>query len=551
MNNKPPKLLDCTLRDGGYINEWDFSKQFAHALYRAVSNSGCDYMEAGFLGESGDKGLPWTNLTNQDLLDLKSSYPNGSRIAVMINYGKIKIEDVPPAKDFSADMIRVAAAKNVAKEAAKFAAALSSLGYETTVNFMGISNYSNEEILGLVDLINQYKGQISYFYVADSFGSLLPSRTHEIFRTLRFGTKAPLGFHPHNNLQLAFANCLEAIEAGVNIIDGSVFGMGRGGGNLFTDAMLAYFEKKFPESYGLLPVLQFADLYMEDMKSRYSWGYSLPQLMTGMLSCHPNYPTKLLRRKAYTADMIHGMLHELNGSEKQSFSTDVMVELEHKNYEKVAGNTPVAINQEMEKMCHESHQKALLLGGGRSVMDFADDIKNYIKKENLTCFSINNPTTPVTINGVFFCNRRRILKHHEELTKNHQVVLGPDIHKEAPEEFALSKISWINPLKLIQQCQSEEKDFVPSNSAVESILGLVQMGYKTIYIAGMDGYKLHESNYYRETDGVVHERHLSLENAEIENELEHLSHLQEKLNFTFSIVTPTIFEKFYQKEIIK
>lgn len=548
MDKRLPLFLDCTLRDGGYVNGWKFSRQFARALYKSASAAGCDYFEAGFLLESQEAGLPWTNLTAADLAELRGDVTDGSRIAVMINYGKVDLDDIPPASDYPADLIRVAAPKKAAAEAARYSAAIAAKGYATTINFMGVSNYRNDEILNLVEIINTHKEEIDFFYVADSFGSLLPSRTREIFTALRFGTDAPLGFHPHNNLQLAFANCLEAIEAGVNIIDGSVFGMGRGGGNLFTEAMLAYFERENPERYNLLPILQFADLYMEDMKERYSWGYSLPQLMTGMLSCHPNYPTNLLRGKSYTADVIHHMLHELTEEEKPRFSPDVLAELEARHHQRLADATPVAIDAGLQDLCRTKGGRALLLGGGPSVSSSESALHKLINEQNLAVFSINNPDAPLPIDGVFFGNRRRILKHHTDIPAGLPVVLTPDIHETAVGDFGLEKVSWVNPLKLAGDGSAD--GFTPTNSAIEAILGLVQMGFREVYLGGVDGYTAGRENYYGEKDGVADDRTMQEQNRIIEAELDTARRLGEKLDFRFSIITPTLFEKFHDPEVL-
>ena len=348
---KLPKLLDCTLRDGGYINEWTFSWHFANALYHAVSEGGADYIEVGFFEPGNNSGLPWTNLTSVDLQRLRREIPNGTQIAVMINYGSVDLDSVPDRAEYPADLIRVATPKSQAKEGTDFAAKLRKKGYETTINYMGVSNYTNAEILELIGIINDYKTEVDYFYVADSFGSLLPARTREIFTTLRFGTDALLGFHPHNNLQMAFANCLEAIEAGVDIIDGSVFGMGRGAGNLFTDAVIAYFETIEPERFQVMPILQFADLYMEEIKQQYSWGYSLPQLLSGILKCHPNYPTNLLKQKAYTADDIYRMLKHLSEEEKPRYSNQVACSMKENHFRALAADSLVSVSSNLKALC--------------------------------------------------------------------------------------------------------------------------------------------------------------------------------------------------------
>ncbi|MDP4611531.1 MAG: aldolase catalytic domain-containing protein [Opitutales bacterium] len=542
---KLPKLLDCTLRDGGYINNWAFSRVFGSALYQAVSAAGCDFVEVGFFDPQAKAGLPWTNLSVEDVDQLRANVSNGSKVAVMINYGSVSLEEVPLAKDYPVDMIRVATPQQTAAEATEFAAALSKKGYATTINYMGVSNYSNGEILELLELMNRYKDEIDYFYVADSFGSLMPKRTREIFTALRFGTDAALGFHPHNNLQLAFANCLEAMEAGVDIIDGSVFGMGRGAGNLFTDAILAYYEQQDPDRYRLVPILQFADLHMQAQRAAYSWGYSLPQLLSGVFHCHPNYPTYLLREKAYTADDIYKMLRGLPEPERARYSAKQMEGIKELYINDLAENATSKVSRSISDLCVAAKKRALLVCGGNSVMTRLAEIQDFIQEKGLSVFAVNNPQAPFSVDGVFFGNRRRVLQYFDKIDADLEVIFGPEIHAGAGADFSLKKVSRVNSLQLAPHSASPYPMALPSNSAIEAILGLVQIGYNEVFICGLDGYVAGEpSHYYQENDAVNIPEEIEKQNSQISEELRITKELSKELGFSFSIITPTIFSEY-------
>lgn len=536
-----PLFLDCTLRDGGYINDWNFSWHFAKALYRAVSQAGADYIEAGFFEPGNDTDHPWTNLRKEDLEQLRASLPSGTKIAVMINYGSVNLEDVPHRSQYPADMIRVAAPGNKAREGTAFSAALTAKGYETTINYMGASNYTNAQVIELIDIINEFKDSVGFFYVADSFGGLLPSRTREIFTTLRFGTDARLGFHPHNNLQMAFANCIEAIEAGIDIVDGSVFGMGRGAGNLFSDAVIAYFETIDPERFHVMPLLQFADLYMEEMKERYSWGYSLPQLLSGILRCHPNYPTNLLKEKAYTADDILRMLRNLPEADKPRYSASMAATIKEAHFKELTDGLPVKIAPGIQSLCARNNETALLICGGRSVAESAADISAFIASHSPSVFSVNNPKTPFETDGVFFGNRRRILQYGDQVSPDQQVILGYEIHDGADIYFNQDQLTRVNILQATPAGKSPFPTIMPTNSAIEAILGLVQCGYRKIYLCGLDGYAGKDSYYYNEVDKVSGGETMEEQNAIIARELDITATLAAQAGFTFGIITPTLF----------
>ncbi|MGF1448639.1 MAG: aldolase catalytic domain-containing protein [Opitutales bacterium] len=538
-----PCLLDCTLRDGGYVNDWAFSQAFGRALYSALSEAGCDYVELGFLKPGAQKGLPWTNLSAGAIHSIRETHPQGARISVMVDYGSLELADIPPASAYPADLIRVAAPAQHAAEATEFAARIADKGYATSVNYMGISNYSNDGILALVDTIRAHKDAVRFFYVADSFGSLLPSRTREIFSTLRFGTDAPLGLHTHNNLQLALANSLEAMEAGVDILDGSVFGMGRGAGNLFTEVMLGYLETLEPDRFNLLPVLQFADLYMEDLKRRHSWGYSLPQLLSGLLRCHPNYPTNLLKEKAYTADDIHQMLKRLDEAHKPRFFAKSLDSIKQGHFASLASRAPVHVSPGLQNLCQRDNGATLLVCGGRSVVHEAHHIQEFIARRSLSLFSVNQPRTPFPVDGVFFGNRRRILEHSAALEPEQEVILSPEIHAKAERQFGLRSVSRVNALRLLDGTPSPFANALPTNSAIHAILGLVQCGYRTIYLCGLDGYDPGQPAYYASSDAIDSPEEVARRNAVIESELDAAEVLGRALGFSFSIITRTRFAR--------
>ncbi len=539
-----PQFLDCTIRDGGYINGWDFSRHFATSLYHALSEAGADYMEIGFLSTDRDPKCPWQSVNQKDIVQLKEEVPDGAKIAVMINYGEVPIDAVPDATDFPTDLIRVATPKGCAREATDYAARLSQKGFATTINYMGISNYNNQDILKLIGTINGAKQDIRFFYLADSFGSLLPSRTREIFSTLQFGTDAKIGFHPHNNLQLAFANTLVAMEVGVDIVDGSIFGMGRGAGNLYTDAVLTYFETLEPKRYRVMPILQFADLYMDELKKQFDWGYSLPQLLSGILGCHPNYPTRLLKEKAYTADDIYRMLQELPETEKPRYSQEVSTRIKMKHFNLIARDEAVQVSDRLKELCAHNNQEALIICGGQTVNIQKHLISEYIQEVQPAVFSVNNPKAPLPAHGVFFGNRRRILQYWDQISDDLHVLFGSDIHPAAEHNFKLKNVTRLNLFQLITSQNREPESVFPSNSGIKAVLALYQVGFRNIAISGLDGYSGENSYYYDEIDQVDSEKTREEQNKQIAFELNELSKLSSTLDFTFSIITSTLFDRY-------
>lgn len=529
-----PLYLDCTLRDGGYINDWAFSLAFAKALYKACSEAGIDFVEAGFIDPGADGSSPWTHLLPETLQALRSAHPGGAGIAALLNFGSARSIDVPPRSADTVDMIRVACHQKDAAEAAGLAAELGRKGYVTTVNFMGISNYSNQEILRLVDLMNLHADDIAYFYVADSYGSLLPSRTREIFTTLRFGTSARLGFHPHNNLQLAFANALEALECGIEIVDGSVFGMGRGAGNLFTDAVIAYFEQIDPERFNVKPLLQFADIHMAALRETWEWGYSLPQLLAGLLKCHPNYPTDLLREKSYTADAIYTMLKTLQPAERASIPKGRIEGLK-RDYLLQRSATVTDHGLEALETLKEQHAgEVLIVCGGGSVAKESDAIRGYIARKNPLIVMVNHEKFIQKPHAVFFGNLRRLLQRADQLPGGALVLLGLEIEKDLAA--GIEHVAQSRPSPAIMSALGGAP-FLPTNSGIEAALPFLSSGFSSLTYCGLDGFDGSSNYFYEEPDAIRSEQEIEKTNAVLRAEWQTLASVAHSLGIKLHMLT--------------
>lgn len=535
MSLRDVKILDCTIRDGGYINEWGFSLDFAKALYRAVSDAGVDYIETGFFfGESRETKSPWANYDPAVYDELCGSVPDGCRISGLLNFGGFELEEIPPASETHFDMLRTVCHQVDAEAATRNAAALTEKGYEVTINYMGISNYSPQQLIDLTRIIHEHKEPIGYFYVADSFGSLMPADTRRIVDTLKYATQASIGFHPHNNLQMAFANSLAAIEAGAGIVDGSVFGMGRGAGNLFTEVMVAYLEAEGESRYQLLPILQFADLFMEPLREQYDWGISLPQMISGILQCHPNYPTNLLKFKMHTADDIYRMLRELPAEQRGRYKKPIMEEARADFLTK-----KVQKENSISSGLNESVQgcdSVLLLCGGRSVRENEAELKAFVENRNCYTITVNNPVPPLVANAVFFGNQRRLLQHRSVVADGQEVILGPVINEKAEDALPFENVSRI---MLANVKQAGFPGIFPSTSGAMAILACAELGFKKIYVAGMDGFSVGGSDFYYDEPDRIEEESIKEElNTSMQSELTAVKELL-RSSVKIELVTPS------------
>ena len=279
-------ILDCTVRDGGLVNDWDFSVEFVRDLYQALSAAGVDYMEIGYKNSpkllKGNNSGPWRFL-NESFLKEVIPQKTGTKLSALVDIGRVDENDIVDRSESMLDLIRVACYVKDVDKAVDLVRKFHDRGYETTINIMALSHVSETELLEAFRLIHD--SPVDVVYIVDSYGHL-DFKTIDVlakkFRDHLPGKK--LGIHTHNNMQLAFANTIAAMDKGVTYLDSSVFGMGRAAGNCTTELLLGYLKNP---KYNLKPVLTFLEKWMIPLREKVEWGYIVPYMITGMLNEHP------------------------------------------------------------------------------------------------------------------------------------------------------------------------------------------------------------------------------------------------------------------------
>ena len=288
------KVLDCTIRDGGLINDSKFTDDEVKAVYEACIESGIDYMEIGYKNSVQEyptsKFGPWRHCREEDMRRVvgnHNSKKTGLKLAAMIDAGGKSDwkNDVIPKKDSVLDLLRVACYANQISEAVEMIHHAHELGYETSLNVMAISTVKEAEIDQVLDIAR--KSPMDVLCVVDSYGALYREQVdHLVRKYLRalHGTGKEVGMHAHNNLQLAFANTIEAIILGCNRVDSTMLGLGRGAGNCHTEILLGFLRNP---KFKLRPVLKLIRDTILPIKQRLDWGPSIPYNITGQMNAHP------------------------------------------------------------------------------------------------------------------------------------------------------------------------------------------------------------------------------------------------------------------------
>ena len=286
------KVVDCTLRDGGLVNNFSFSDEFVKNLYRTNIKSGIDYMEFGYkaskdIFKKEDYGK-WKFCDEEDIRAVVGNNDFDLKIAVMADVGRTDYKnDILKKEDSVIDLVRTATYIHQIPAAIEMIQDAHEKGYETTVNIMAISKVREEELDNGLEILAE--SDVDIIYLVDSFGAFYPEQLRRLtdkYMNIAEKHNKKIGIHAHNNQQLAFANTIEALINGASFLDATVSGMGRGAGNCYMESLLAFLRNP---KYNLVPVMDFVQKYVLAEKEKGTvWGYDIPYLLTGVLNSHPS-----------------------------------------------------------------------------------------------------------------------------------------------------------------------------------------------------------------------------------------------------------------------
>jgi 4-hydroxy 2-oxovalerate aldolase len=294
LQNEDIVVFDCTIRDGGLVNNYHFSDEFVKGVYETCVKAGVDYMEIGKNNSptlmSTEEFGKWNFSKEEDIRKIVGENNTNLKIAVMSDIGRTVKEELLPKKDSVVDMVRIATYVHQLPEAIELIQEAHEKGYETTVNVMAVAKSTDQEIDQVLDELS--KTDVDVIYLADTFGSYHPediARLSKKYIEVAKKSGKKVGIHAHNNIQLAYANTIEAMKNGVSFLDCTISGLGRGAGNTPMELLLGYLKNP---KYKQLPVLEFIQEHIVELEKELDWGYSIPYMITGQLTEHPRSAIK-------------------------------------------------------------------------------------------------------------------------------------------------------------------------------------------------------------------------------------------------------------------
>ena len=563
------KILDCTIRDGGHLNCWHFSKKFVREIYRALSKAGVDYFEIGYRSSAKyfdkDKYGLWRFSEHKDTVEVCNAI-YGAKIALMADYGKIELPDIGPKEESVVSLVRLAAYKKDVKDSIRMLREIKKNGYETSIQAMGYSGYSDKERQELARMLRD--SGIDYAYVADSYGSMFPDQIKAMLEPLlQLKPIIKIGFHAHNSLQMAFANSIEAIKCGVDIIDSTIFGMGRGAGNLPTEIMLAYLQEKMPDKFNVIPVLNCIDKYFINMQKDIGWGYQLIYMLSGLFKSHPSYAQRLVNLKEYSMEDIWRALDCLNKKNPDGFSEELFTDIINKGMLRTFYHQPetkikrneyassvFSDNPAVTYINRHKGETFLILGNGPTLTEYRSQIQRFINKYSPIIMGANYLAGLFKPHYHAFYNKRRFVSYADTVDDESRLLIGQYITEEMIREYTS------RPYETIYYIDALNNDFdiidgvIQCNCRTISVIlmgvGIV-MGADRIFAAGMDGY-LHvgingEPLFYKEDEekqdrGTIIEMH-RWNNKFIKQINDYFLNLGKD---GIHIITPTSYSEFYK-----
>ena len=349
------KLLDCTLRDGGYYTNWNFDDNVVDAYISAMNKLPIDYIELGYRNNPHSEYLGKFAYTPKSVLTHIKSLSD-KQLVLMINDKDTEPKDVPTLLQpicGLVDMIRIATAPEKILHALKLSEEIKKFGLKVSLNVMYMSTWlKNPDFMSNLKYLD---GIVDLLCMVDSFGGIFPDDLKKIVTVVKENTSCPLGFHGHNNLQMGLINAVTAVECGVDCIDSTISGMGRGAGNLSTELLLTYLSENGLD-VDLNVVGEVVSLF-NPLLEKYQWGTNLPYMISGAYSIPQKDVMSWVSNRAYSFNSIVRALDNKRTNKKDNAKFPLFV-------------------------ANENVNNVLIIGGGASVKEHLNAIKEYIRKYN-------------------------------------------------------------------------------------------------------------------------------------------------------------------------
>ncbi|MGE6995681.1 aldolase catalytic domain-containing protein [Pseudomonas sp. NPDC047961] len=493
MANIQEVFIDCTLRDGGYYNAWDFSPELIHEYLDAMQIVGVDVVELGFrtLENHGFQG-PCAFTTDDFIRSL--TVPLGLTIGVMVN-GKELIGPAPqqqvlqhlfpvPATESPVDLVRIACHSHEFEHALAAVGWLKARGYKVGLNLMQVAGQTEHSIKAMARQAKAFPVDVLYF--ADSMGSMRPTQVAQIIQWFRSEWDGAMGIHTHDNCGLALANTLLALDEGVTWVDSTVAGMGRGPGNARTEELAIEIAERRSKSFNLVPLMTLMRKHFKPMQAHYGWGGNPYYYLAGKYGIHPSYIQAMLSDSRYDEEDVLAVIDHLRVEGGQKFSLNTLDSARHFYRGESMGRW-----SPRERL---SKRHVLLLGTGPGVARHSQALERYIRTNRPVVLALNTQAAIAAelIDLRVACHPVRLLADCDAHTRLPQPLITPFSMLPVDVQALLAEKEVLDFGLNVQAdtfAFGETHCTAPSSLVMAYAFAIAASGEcSCLYLAGFDGY---------------------------------------------------------------
>ncbi len=515
-------LLDCTLRDGGYVNDWNFGEETIKGFGRKIAQTGIEIFEVGFIRD--DIYDPNRSLFPdiQSIAPMIQPKSSKMKYVVMLDMSRpIPLDRIVPYDGTSVDGIRIIFKKDKIEEAYEYCRRIQELGYFVSVNIVGTDLYSDSEFINVIEKFNVLHPYA--LSIVDTFGLI---KRKQFLRLAYLADNnldegIILAYHAHNNLQLAFGNAEALVEMNLKrdlIVDACVFGMGRGAGNLNLELFAEYMNENYNTHYKIEPMLEIMDEYLNEIYEKRFWGYSLPLYLSATTGSHPNYAIYFAEKKTLTVKSFNELLCSIPDDDRIVFSKD-KAEKYYRDYQENYIDDKVTIEKLAVLL---NGKKIVILAPGKTLNSLSGVVEEEI--DNSIVIAANFLASEFHPDYIFSSNMRRFVKIQGKTRA--KCIITSNMKEAEQKDFVFNFSSY-----------TSKRADIMDNSVLMLLRILISMGIKEVSIAGMDGYSEETSGYYDNELYYDFSKEANRRNSLISEELREISR-NLKLNF----LTSTIYE---------
>ena len=487
------ELLDCTLRDGAYINNAEFGMPALKGIVKHLQDSHVEIIECGWLKDAPHKaGSSYFHLPSdaeQYLLEKKNSVT----YVAMIDYNRYDDSVLPDCDGKSIDAIRVVFPHGKHGEGIAIGERIAKKGYKVFYQAANTLAYSDDDLVSLAEAMN--KANPVAVSIVDTFGAMYEDDLVRIFGILdkHLEKSIKIGFHAHNNQQLAFALSSTFVELAEKagrgaIADSSLCGMGRGAGNTTTELMASYLNRKHHKNYDMNEILDAIDMYLTGFQEKFSWGYSTPYFIAGLYQCHVNNIAYLQKNHRTNARDMSNIIASLSQNERRAYDYDLLEKRYLENQDRIIDDS--AALKELKSSF--AGRKILLLAPGKTIVSEKGKIKDFIGKENPVVIAVNAVSRDYEPDYITFINSVRYQYAKESYGKDfaaHKKILLSNIKTSgAADEIIVNFNSVI------------KRGWEHFDNAVICCLRLLsKLEVSDVALAGFDGFKTAYNESYADS----------------------------------------------------